>query len=227
MSSHPTRVSHPSHPLMRAIHGENIYEGFAPTLETDLQGWNSSALVFQRAILETRRRVIIDVGVWKGASTLEFCRLQREHVVGGVVIAVDTFLGSPEHFGTLGDSLIARQYGIPMLYQQFLTNVVRSGLSESIIPVPQTSQNAASILLRLGIRAGLIHIDAAHEHAAVLADARAYWELLEPGGWLIGDDYHETWPGVVSGANQFAQETETELVIETPKWIARKPAVVC
>jgi hypothetical protein len=43
-----------------------------------------------------------------------------------------------------------------------LTNVLRTGMQDLVVPLPQSSEHAAIILSRLGIRAGLIHIDAAH-----------------------------------------------------------------
>jgi hypothetical protein len=66
-----------------------------------------------------------------------------------------------------------------------------------VVPLPQSSEHAAIILSRLGIRAGLIHIDAAHEYDPVMRDVRTYWELLEPGGYLVGDDYVDVWPDVI------------------------------
>ena len=69
-------------------------------------------------------------------------------------------------------------------------------MQDLIIPLPQTSENAAVILSRLGIRAGLIHIDAAHEYEPIMRDIRTYWELLERAGYLVGDDYVPEWPDV-------------------------------
>ena len=45
-------------------------------------------------------------------------------------------------------------------------------MQDLIIPLPQTSENAAVILSRLGIRAGLIHIDTAHEYEPIMRDIR-------------------------------------------------------
>ena len=74
-----------------------------------------------------------------------------------------------------------------------------------------------------GIRADLIHLDAAHEYEPVLRDALGFWELLKPGGFLVGDDYHPSWPGVVRGATEFAKSVGVELALHQPKWVARKP----
>jgi hypothetical protein len=213
-----------SEELMRRIHGTDIYAGFVPTFATDLQGWNSDHPVFRRIITEIRPQIIIDVGVWKGGSTIAIARMLRDAAIDGAVISVDTFLGSTEHSMREYDlfDLIPRRHGIPLLYEQFLANVVRSEVQDRVVPFPQTSENAAVIFRRIGIRSGLIHIDAAHEYEAALRDARAYWELVESGGYLVGDDYGPGHPGVIKAADEFAREVGVQLEVDGPKWILRK-----
>jgi hypothetical protein len=38
-----------------------------------------------------------------------------------------------------------------------------------------------------------------------MRDVRAYWELLEPGGYLVGDDYVAVWPDVIRVAHECPQ----------------------
>jgi hypothetical protein len=211
--------------IMHSIHGTDIYGGFVPVFPEDLQGWNSQHDVF-REILNQGVSIILDVGVWKGGSTIFFAELLKQHEIPGVVIAIDTFLGSPEHWNRASDmfSLIVRRHGMPLLYEQFLTNVVRRGVQKYVVPLPQTSDAAAVILKRLGIRPGLVHIDASHEYESVLRDARTYWDILAPDGFLVGDDYVPMWDGVIGAANDFAKEVGVALVQTYPKWVLRKPA---
>jgi hypothetical protein len=75
----------------------------------------------------------------------------------------------------------------------------------------------------LGIRAGLIHVDAAHEYKPVMRDVRTYWELLEPGGYLVGDDYVDVWPDVIRVADEFAQSVNQPLKVAQPKRILQRP----
>ncbi|HBK05999.1 MAG TPA: class I SAM-dependent methyltransferase [Acetobacteraceae bacterium] len=212
--------------LMRQIHGANIYAGYMPTFPEDLQGWNSTHQAFDEIIRGARPSVAIDVGVWKGASTIYLADLMKRYGVDGAVIAVDTFLGSVEHWdrnsGFAG--LIPHRFGMPLLYEQFLSNVARRGLQDRIVPLPQTTTTAATLLSRIGVRAGLIHIDASHEFEDVLRDARLYWDILLPGGFLVGDDYAPDWPGVVQAADMFAAEKGVPLMKSMPKWIVHKPA---
>lgn len=211
--------------VMQRIHGSDVYAGFVPMFPEDRQGWNSQHPVFDQIIRAIRPGIVVDVGVWKGASTIYLAELMKSTGIAGTVIAVDTFLGSVEHWDRNSGfaALIPRRFGMPLLYEQFLSNVVRCGAQDRVVPLPQTSTTASLLLRRVGVQAGLIHIDASHEYEDVLRDARAYWDILLPGGFLVGDDYDQYWPGVVQAANQFATEKGLQLMTSTPKWIVRKP----
>jgi hypothetical protein len=213
------------HEVMQRIHGSDVYAGFVPMFPEDRQGWNSQHPVFDQIIRAIRPGIVVDVGVWKGASTIYLAELMKSTGIAGTVIAVDTFLGSVEHWDRNSGfaALIPRRFGMPLLYDQFLSNVVRCGAQDRVVPLPQTSTTASLLLRRVGVQAGLIHIDASHEYEDVLRDARAYWDILLPGGFLVGDDYDQYWPGVVQAANQFATEKGLQLMTSTPKWIVRKP----
>lgn len=210
--------------VMRAIHTRPIYEEIREVMGEDLQGWNSRAPILAELVAKHRPATIIDVGVWKGASTLYLAEALRDNGIDGCVIAVDTFLGSPEHWEPDEQDLPDRLHGRPQLYEQFLSNVVRSGLQRYIVPLPQTSVNAAAILYQREIYADLVHIDAAHDYRSVAHDAITYWMLLNSGGWLVGDDYHSACPGVVQAADDFAANVRCELIVdESYKWMVRKP----
>jgi hypothetical protein len=217
---------HPSHAdIMHSIHGTNVFAGYVPLLAEDSSGWNSRHASFDEAIAGIRPTVVIDVGVWKGGSTIYMAELLRKNGVPGTVISIDTFLGSLEHWNRDSElfNMVFRRNGMPLLYDQFMSNMVRSGLTDYVVPLPQTSTVAALLLRRLGIQAGLIHIDASHEYDDVLKDSRMYWDILAPGGYLIGDDYHHYWPDVIRAADDFAAEKHVSLQVSAPKWIVRKP----
>lgn len=162
----------------------------------------------------------VDVGVWKGQSTINMASAMKAAGIDGCVIAVDTFLGSTEHWDM---NLFGRTHGLPDLYQTFMSNVVRAGVQDYVIPLPQTSVTAASILRQKGISPSIVHVDAAHAYEDVLRDAHEYYGLLAPAGFLIGDDYHWTWPGVVKAAGEFSALMGRPLSIDFPKWIIQKP----
>ncbi|WP_426956756.1 class I SAM-dependent methyltransferase [Muricoccus radiodurans] len=211
---------------MHALHRADIYAGFSPLRPLDLQGWNGRHPALARVVAEVRPQLAIDVGVWKGESAATLAQAMRAARPDSALIAVDTFLGSPEHWNPdrpdrIMDSL-GLTHGWPGLYWQFLSNVAHLGLQDMVVPLPQTSENAAVILRRAGFRPDLVHVDAAHEYEPVLRDIRLFWDLLRPGGLLIGDDH--PWPGVKQAVAEFATATGLTPEIEEPKWIFRKPA---
>jgi Methyltransferase domain/Glycosyl transferase family 2 len=213
--------------LSLKLFGENVFTGYEPKLMRDLQGWNSNHPIFRECVSMCRPTIIFDVGVWKGGSTVTLANLLRDLVIDGAVIAIDTFLGSPEHWKRdRQDGMFASlrlKYGYPNLYWQFLSNIKHCRCEDYVVPLAQTTENAAVILKHHNVEADLIHLDAAHEYGAVLRDALSYWDLLKPGGIFIGDDYHDSWPGVVRAANELADRLAVKLEIHKPKWIVRKP----
>jgi len=194
----------------------------------DMQGWGSTDPVFRQVIGALRPEVIVEVGTWKGASAIHMGQVARALGLASRIICVDTWLGSPEHF--LGvqpgwrHSLRMRN-GYPQLYFTFLTNVVQHDLTETIVPLPATSENAAAILRHHKIRPNLIYIDAAHEYGAVKRDLQLYWQLLSDDGVLLGDDYL-TWPSVTRAADDFAKEQRLALASRPGKFLLSKNAAV-
>lgn len=59
----------------------------------------------------------------------------------------------------------------------------------------------------------LAYIDAAHDYNGAVADIRAYWAKVKPGGVLAGHDYLEPSYGVNRAANEFAAGHGRDLVV--------------
>ncbi len=216
---------------MRLIHPQSPYAGVPDDLLlTDLQGWGSSdSPVFAEVFRQLRPRTVVEVGTWKGRSAVHMAELARSLDLEVFIVCVDTWLGGLDHL--LLDEWrgqLRMSEGMPGIYKVFLANIVRAGLTERIVPFAQTSTTAAAFLLRCGVQVDLLHIDASHEEVDVLADCRAWWKLLRPGGVMIGDDYNAAvWPGVVNAAHGFAREMGCPLQVGGPppyqKWVLQKP----
>ena len=198
-----------------------LWNGTEPFLErstyrgrTDYQGWASDNPMLHRAVAEIRPRIIVEIGVWKGGSTITLAEQLRAHGLNGVVIAVDTWLGSQEHWYVKEwfDSL-RLEAGYPTLFKTFCANVIAKGLDDLVVPLPMDSLNAAGLLKHHGIQPDVVHIDAGHDYASVMSDLKAWWPLVKPGGVLIGDDYHpvaDAWPEVRAAFQDFFQTTEID-----------------
>lgn len=215
--------------LLGKFYETSPYDGFDPAqYPADLQGWGSDDPIFRDIISATRPSVIVEVGTWKGASAIHMAQITKELGLDTTIICVDTWLGSPEHFLAQQpgwrESLLLRN-GFPHLYYTFLSNVIRAGLQDRIIPLANTSDNAAVILGSMNIAADLVYIDAAHEEEPAYRDFRNYWNLLSEGGVLLGDDYI-SWEGVTKAANRFAVEVQCPIVGKWSKFvISRNPAL--
>jgi hypothetical protein len=208
--------------LMEQLYGTDVWQGFVPLLtEPEVQGWNGDHPSLSRLVSLPGPKIVVDVGVWKGQSTLNMARAMKKLGIDGTVIAVDTFLGSPEHWNWK-PALFRRNHALPDLYSTFMSNVVNSELTDYVIPMPQTSTTAAIILKMAGVSPNIVHVDAAHEYREVLRDIEDYWDILQSGGYIIGDDYHLAWPGVVQAAGEFSARVCRPLTIETPKFIIQK-----
>lgn len=173
------------------IYGDHdIYGNYQP-LPIDIQGWASDSPVFKQAIEEYRPELIIEVGTWKGKSAIHMANICRDLGLNTEILCIDTWLGSVEHWTHLDPNLptTSLRNGRPILYDQFISNVIHYGLTEYITPFPIDSVNGALTLKKYGIQADIIYIDAGHEYDSVISDLINFSALVKPGGILIGDDW--------------------------------------
>jgi predicted O-methyltransferase YrrM len=165
----------------------------------DAQGWNESHPYLPQTIAANRPAAVAEIGVWKGASTIVMAREMQRLGIDGVVLCVDTWLGSVEHWrdSQWFDSLNL-VHGYPHLQRTFMANMMAHGVQDYVVPLPLDSVNAAQLLAARGIVLDMIHLDAGHDVRSVFSDLSEWWPLLAEGGVLVGDDYFETdvWPGV-------------------------------
>ena len=107
---------------------------------------------------EYRPDLIIEVGTWKGASAINMAQLMRNEGIDGTVICVDTWLGSLVHRSNAETrNSLHLKNGYPSIYFEFLSNVVAAGLTNNILPIPQTSTNAYLWLKENSVQAPLIY----------------------------------------------------------------------
>lgn len=186
--------------------GCDPFNGFQAALyRLDHGGWRSNHSYLLEAVERLRPKIIVEIGVWNGASTRSMAECLRGQKIDGVVISIDTWLGSSEHW--VGDCFDDLHFihGYPTKQRTFMANVVDWGLTGHVVPLPLDSLNAALVLEAHGISPDLIHLDGAHDYESVAADLRTWWPKLRSGGILVGDDYHDGghWPGVRKAFDEF------------------------
>lgn len=199
----------------------NIYDNILPSHVDQVQGWNSYSTVFEQLVKESRPSVIIEVGTWLGASAINMGKITKNLGLNTKIYCVDTWLGAEEFWtsfhGTPERDLKLKN-GYPQAYFDFLSNVVQHNLQDIIIPVPNTSYIGYLILKYYGITADLIYIDGSHEYVDVKNDITNYFNLLNPGGVMFGDDYG--WVGVNAAVNECL--TNNFRIEENNFWVYKK-----
>ncbi len=211
--------------LTKLLHKTNPYEGFDfHSYPFDAHGWGGESGAFRELILETKPRLIVEVGTWKGASALEMAAVVRDAALSTQVLCVDTWLGALEFWTEQNDperyASLRLCHGYPTVYYQFLANVCHKGLQDLIVPFPQTASIASLWLRYYGITAEMVYIDASHEEEDVYLDLCNYWEVVSVNGIVFGDDY--AWDGVRLAANRFANDVGRAVSFVADKWVLRK-----
>jgi cephalosporin hydroxylase len=225
---------HPSQKTFNQIidkiyHGTSPYSGFPNRrYVTDTQGWNSEHTFLSSSIKKKKPKIVLEVGVWKGGSVIHMAKTIRDCKYDGVVIAIDTFLGSWDHWNNEKwlPELIPI-FGYPSMYYTFLANIVATDLQGYVIPLPLDSSNASFVISHNKIVPELIHIDGSHDYESVFADLKRWWAILAPGGVIICDDYDINgviWQSVRHAVDDFLKETKhTDFEALSNKCRFRKP----
>ncbi len=153
-------------------------------------GWAGDVPIFQKYIEEIKPKLIYEVGTWFGQSSRNIASsCVRAGIEDFELVCIDTFLGSFEHWNKTS-YLMTFKNGRPIVYDQFLSNVVHTGLQNFITPLPCDSINAYELLKTTPFKPDMIYIDAGHDYYSVKNDLVNWSSLLREGGILIGDDFH-------------------------------------
>ncbi len=195
-----------------------VYESI-DTLPTNLHGWNLPSAL-EPLIEEGDIKTIVEVGAWTGKSTIFLANILPE---GGTIFAVDHWLGSSEH----RDPGNRTEYNlVPILFKQFISNVIHAGFQDKIIPVRLASVEAAKKFKELKIKPDVIYIDAAHDYNSVLSDISAWYPLLRKEGLFCGDDWNLGGPEgeVAKAVTAFASTHRLRVCHEGEFWWYEKLA---
>lgn len=195
-------------------------------LPPDIQGWHGNSIVFENLIKKTSPNIIIEVGSWKGQSSINMANCIKKLNLQSKIYCVDTWLGALEFWSdnpeinNKHERDLLQKNGYPQVYYQFLSNVVHSKVQDIILPFPSTSLIAARYFKSKNIKAELIYIDASHEEEDVYLDIKNYYPLLSENGIIFGDDAR--WSGLINAVKKFCDENNKEYYIEDEDfWIIK------
>jgi predicted O-methyltransferase YrrM len=213
--------------VLKKLDLPDAFAGFVPLNDSKLTGWGGDAPILSRLVAELKPSIIIEVGSWKGQSTATMAEslIKQGLKEQSIIIAVDTWLGSKEHWEVHeGREELELTFGYPTFYKRFLSNMKLRGYDASIIPLPLPSLIAARYLAGKAVKANLIYIDGSHDEKDVYEDLCAYWELLSQGGIIFGDDFQ--WPTVARAVKKFCAEKNVTFELEDINWSIQKKDIV-
>lgn len=147
-------------------------------LTSEVEGWltvEEGELLYQLAKACTGRGVIVEIGSYKGKSTIWLAKGALDGA-GGPVVAVDPHTGSEEH---------QREAQPIWTYDEFLANIRRAGVEQVVHPVVATSASAA---LQFHQPVELLFIDGDHRYEMVRLDFDLWFPKLVEGGYLLMHD---------------------------------------
>jgi predicted O-methyltransferase YrrM len=147
-------------------------------LTTEVEGWltvEEGELLYQLARACTDRGVIVEIGSFKGKSTIWLAKGSLAGA-GATVVAIDPHTGSAEH----------QRGGRPVwTYEEFLANLRRAEVGEVVTPLVATSADAAE---RLDQPVEMLFIDGDHRYEMVRQDFDLWFPKLLEGGYLLMHD---------------------------------------
>lgn len=132
---------------------------------------------------------IVEAGSFVGSSANMWAKLARKH--NATVLCIDTWEGDVNMW-TLPNFVdpMSIKYGRSHLYDNFIQNIIDGGVTDVVLPLAASSIVGAKVLYAQKIMVDVVYIDTAHEQGETLGEMFVYWELLRPGGVMLGDDYN-------------------------------------
>jgi len=155
-------------------------------LAEKVEGWLSDKegrLLYNFAKKCTGKGVIVEIGSWKGKSTI-WLAMGSKRGNRVKLYAVDPHTGSKEH---------KEIYGEVQTFEEFKKNIRDAGVEDIVIPVKRTSMEAAG---EFNEPVELIFIDGAHEYELVKLDFELWFPKVIEGGIMA---FHDTTWGAGPG----------------------------
>lgn len=149
------------------------------TFTDGLDGWlteKEGRLLFELARRCAGRGVIVEIGSWKGKSTI-WLGSGAKAGTGARVFAIDPHTGSSEHQKALGPV---------WTFDAFVQNLKTAGVDDIVEPVIKTSKEAAQVFDH---PIELIFIDGGHEYESVKSDYELWFPKVIDGGIMA---FHDT-----------------------------------
>jgi len=177
-------------------------------LPIDLEGWCAPARQkgIKKLIDEKDPQIIVEVGAWKGQTTVFF----------GINSSKTTKIYSIDLFGTPPLSLPNNFHITDVdIHRIFISNIKYFKLGSKIVSVSLDSISAA---YHLDIAPDLVYIDGDHSEDKVCEDILSWHKKLSSEGVICGGSYR--WPegGVKRGTEKAAKILNAKVLVDVGFW---------
>jgi predicted O-methyltransferase YrrM len=185
-----------------------------------IEGWLTpfeAELLYNLAREATTEGVILEIGSWKGRSTVLLAAGSKAGK-GDLVYAVDHHRGSAEHSTPLGKVNTE---------VEFRTNLERASCSETVVPLVMSSREAARLWSKRPAPIRLLWIDGAHDYSSVIEDIDLWNPFLVNRGAIAFHDFTHS-PGVRRATREriFCSRAFSEVRLHGSILLARKTSAL-
>lgn len=156
--------------------------------------WNSDHPYLPESIDATNAKIVVDVGVFMGGSTIKMAEKLKSRG-DGCVIAVDDFLA--DHMLFMHEQVeprLRRKFGRPYFWKTFYANIIGLGLQDYVMPIHMNSFSALRLINgkhrnKMRTICDMIHVDASHISPMPYLDVTEAWDAVKTGGHIVIDDW--------------------------------------
>ncbi|PSC69003.1 histidine triad nucleotide-binding 3 [Micractinium conductrix] len=191
---------HPHYPafqeLVSTLHHsqDSPYKGFQlpadmPEFEYGMTHVTQASLNFLATLHPEPVKFMIEVGSFVGNSAALFGGRVAQH--GGTLLCIDSWTGDlnmvlhPDFVPAMARDAS----GNPRIYERFMQEMVANQLTGTVVPLRLPSTTGARLLSTLQWTVDVLYLDSAHEFGETFLELTMWWEVLRPGGVMMGDDY--------------------------------------
>ena len=161
-----------------------------------IPGYNHNKIFYEQIISELQDGAhIVEIGCWKGCSA---AFVAVEIINSGKNIKFDCVDIWLDNWSEPNEKIRHGYKNVGTPYEQFLENM--KPVENHYTPIRMASVKAAALYQDNSL--DLVFIDADHEYKSVREDILAWLPKVKSGGVIAGDDYDNTFPGVIKATNE-------------------------
>ena len=167
-----------------------------PNRPYEIEGWfGDNDFDFYDLLFKTMNRgaTFVEIGIWKGRSTIYFCELLRLNYKPILFECIDSFEGSVNEENLIKE---AKEHN---LYELFISTLKERGLLNYCNVHKQSSIESCRQFVDKSV--DVVFIDGSHDYDSVKEDLINWIPKVKHGGTISGHDYN-AWEGVTKAVNE-------------------------